>query len=56
MEVLSVILEKLKLLSLILVYDDIVDMMGKNLKMNLFFKDVIGLFLFFILLKLVDFI
>ena len=54
MEVLSAILEKSKSLSSIPAYDDIVDTMGKNLKMNLSLKDAIGLFPFLTSLKSVD--
>ncbi|MEC1509540.1 LCP family protein [Bacillus velezensis] len=54
MEVLSAIIKKSKSLSSIPSYDDIVDSLGKNLKMNLSLNDAIGLFPFITSLKSVD--
>jgi anionic cell wall polymer biosynthesis LytR-Cps2A-Psr (LCP) family protein len=54
MEVLSAIINKSKSLSSIPSYDDIVDSLGKNLKMNLSLNDAIGLFPFITSLKKVD--
>ncbi|MCY8836096.1 LCP family protein [Bacillus atrophaeus] len=54
MEVLKAIIEKSKSLSSIPAYDDIVDTMGENLKMNLSLKDAIGLFPFITSLNSVD--
>ncbi|MEC1750637.1 LCP family protein [Bacillus mojavensis] len=54
MEVLDAIIKKSKSLSSIPAYDDIVDSLGKNLKMNLSLNDAIGLFPFITSLKSVD--
>lgn len=54
MEVLNAIMKKSKSLSSIPAYDDIVDSLGKNLKMNLSLNDAIGLFPFITSLKSVD--
>lgn len=54
MEVLNAIIKKSRSLSSIPAYDDIVDSLGKNLKMNLSLHDAIGLFPFITSLKSVD--
>ncbi|AEP88513.1 LCP family protein [Bacillus spizizenii] len=54
MEVLNAIIKKSKSLSSIPAYDDIVDSLGENLKMNLSLNDAIGLFPFITTLKSVD--
>ncbi|AOR99960.1 LCP family protein [Bacillus subtilis subsp. subtilis] len=54
MEVLNAIIKKSKSLSSIPAYDDIVDSLGENLKMNLSLNDAIGLFPFITSLKSVD--
>ncbi|WGD57753.2 LCP family protein [Bacillus subtilis] len=54
MEVLNAIIKKSKSLSSIPAYDDIVDSLGENLKMNLSLNDAIGLFPFIASLKSVD--
>lgn len=54
MEVLNAIIKKSRSLSSIPAYDDIVDSLGKNLKMNLSLNDAIGLFPFITSLKSVD--
>lgn len=54
MEVLNAIIKESKSLSSIPAYDDIVDSLGKNLKMNLSLNDAIGLFPFIASLKSVD--
>ncbi|KAF1678044.1 LCP family protein [Bacillus mexicanus] len=54
MEVLNAIIKKSKSLSSIPAYDDIVDSLGKNLKMNLSLNDAIGLFPFITSLKSID--
>ncbi|MEI1423195.1 LCP family protein [Bacillus cabrialesii] len=54
MEVLNAIIKKSKSLSSIPAYDDIVDSLGKNLKMNLSLNDAIGLFPFITSLTSVD--
>ncbi|UTL72260.1 LCP family protein [Bacillus halotolerans] len=54
MEVLNAIIKKSRSLGSIPAYDDIVDSLGKNLKMNLSLNDAIGLFPFITSLKSVD--
>ncbi|PLR88836.1 LCP family protein [Bacillus halotolerans] len=54
MEVLNAIIKKSRSLSSIPAYDDIVDSLGENLKMNLSLNDAIGLFPFITSLKSVD--